>query len=297
MSRYILGIDVGGTKIQAGLVDAKNRVVKEGQWPLNRHDKKTALGSLLNSAAALFNNQVAAIGIGITGLVDSQHGLSIASPNLPDDWQRVPLKKILEKKFKRPVYLENDANAIALAEAVVGAGRKYRHVLAITLGTGIGAGLVIDKKIYRGAFGAVELGHTVISDSSPLCSCRRRGHFEALVSGRAMKNLYRQYGGRPADSRSVEEKAIQGDRLALKTLKKISDYLSVGLANAIHTYNPEIIVLGGGLAKVSIIIKPALRSLPEKLIFPQLNQTKIAVSQLKYQAGVIGAALITKSRK
>ena len=297
MRRYILGIDVGGTKIQAGLVDLPDKILKNKQFLLNGQTKKTALDSIMKSAEYFRPHKIKAIGLGITGLVNPKTGMVIQSPNLPASWHKVPLKKIMERKFKVPVTIDNDVHCIALAEALVGLGKNCSVVFCLTLGTGIGAGLVINKKLYHGYQNAIEFGHTIIAEKSPLCSCGRYNHLEALVSGPAMTKLYRNITGQTKDPFQIEKEAKQNKKPAKRMITKMSQSLAVGLINAIHSYNPEIIILGGGLARSELLIQPAIREVKKQLLYPELKKTKIATSRLGYKAGVIGAALITKANK
>ncbi len=297
MSKYILGIDIGGTKIQTGIVNQHHKIILEKQFPINRRNKLTAINSILKSIDATLNPEVKQIGIGITGLVDTYSGIVIQSPNLPRDWRRVNLKKIIASKYNRKVAIDNDANCIALAEAVFGLGKKYNHILSITIGTGIGAGLINHKKIYRGSQNSLEFGHTIISNESPNCSCGKIGHFEALVSGQAMVKLYHQETGHHLSTYEIIKKMRAGNKKAKKIIGGMSKNLAIGIANAIHSYNPEIIIIGGGLSVIPEIINPALKSYKKILIYPELSKTKVVKSNLNYQAGILGAALLTRYNK
>lgn len=302
MQPYTLGVDVGGTKIQVGIVNRAHRVAASGQLPNDTRSKKRAVAGIVRAVEQFFDaKKIRAIGVGITGTVDSATGTVVGAPNLPRDWRNVPLARLLTKKFKKPVRVDNDANCIAVAEAVAGRGRGHRVVLALTLGTGIGSGLVINETIYHGRLNAVEFGHTTIAADlprgragSPRCSCGRRGHFEALASGRAMQSLYRLRTGHAKSTFAITDEADAGKRPAQAVLQQMSRSLAIGLANAIQAYSPDIIVLGGGLTRVTRFIRPALRLLPAQLSLPALRQTKIVISTMGYDAGVLGAALLTE---
>lgn len=297
MSKYILGLDVGGTKIQTGLVNQHHKVISENQFPINRKNKKTAITSIINSIEKSIAPGVKKIGIGITGLVDTKNGIVIQSPNLPKDWRRVNLKKIITDKFKKDAFLDNDANCIALAEAVYGLGKNYDHVMSLTVGTGIGAGLVNHKKIYHGHLNSIEFGHTNISKNSPTCSCGKIGHFEALVSGQAMVKLYHQETGKKLSTYEIIKKMRNGNKPAKKVINQMSKDLAMGIVNAIHSYNPEIIIIGGGLSTVPELIKPALKFYKKSLLYPELSKTKVVKTNLNYQAGILGATLLTRYNK
>jgi fructokinase len=183
-----------------------------------------------------------------------------------------------------------------LAEAVLGAGRGHSIVLGMTIGTGIGCGLVINKKVYHGANNVIELGHTIISDRRVRCRCGGYGHFEALVSGPAMERRYFKLTGQHKKARLIEDEAKNNKKAARQVFHEMSDYLARGLANTLNSYNPDIIVLGGGLSKVLLLVRPAIRQIHKYIFYSSLLKTKIAVSRLKYDAGILGAALITKRR-
>lgn len=287
-------MDIGGTKIQAGLVSTRNKIIGSHQFPMDQRSKTTAINGIIAAIQSLRRPNIRAIGIGITGHVDVKTGVVRHSANLPRDWQDVPLKKILEKKFKKPVTVDNDGHCIALAEAVHGAGKNYPIVLGMTIGTGIGCGLVINKRVYHGAHNVIELGHTIISDRRALCHCGGYGHFEALVSGPAMERRYYELTGQHKKARLVEDEAKQHKKAARQVFREMSDYLARGLANTLNSYDPDIVILGGGLGKVPALVQPAIRLLPKYVFYSSLLKTKIVASRLKYDAGILGAALITR---
>ncbi|MDD5039527.1 MAG: ROK family protein [Patescibacteria group bacterium] len=296
MATGILGLDIGGTKIQIGLVSDRHRVIRSGRFLIDPKNATTALASIKKAITIFRPTAFKAIGIGITGLVDHARGISIMSPNLPRTWHRVPLKKLFERRYHVPVAVDNDAHCIALADALVGDGKKYQTVFSITIGTGIGAGLVVGKRLYRGAQNSVEFGHTIIAQDSPPCSCGKRGHLEALVSGRAMVNLYRQRTGKTLTTYGIVAAAAARQRDAVFTVKTMSNFLSHGFANAIHAYNPEIIVVGGGLSQIPRLVQNAVRATRQLLLSPELRTVRIVRSSLCQDAGVIGAALLAQQK-
>jgi len=297
MSKYFLGLDVGGTKIQAGLINSKYKIVKSAQFPSeSRSNKKTVLKNILMAIDSLHSKQVKAIGVGITGQVDPISGVAAGSSNLPHDWHNVPLKKIISNKFGVSCKIDNDVNCIALADAIIGKGKNYGHVFSLAIGTGIGVGFVINKKLYRGAHNVFEFGHTFISNESLACSCQQTGHLESFVSGPAMTKIYKRLTGQIEDPHTIEAKAKKGNKHAKKTFTIMSFYLGAGIANIAHTLNPDIIILGGGISKVKIITAPAIVQAKKRYITPWLNKTKIVTSNLGYGAGIIGASMLTDPR-
>ncbi|MFZ6036610.1 MAG: ROK family protein [Patescibacteria group bacterium] len=293
MPKHTIGLDVGGTKIQAGVITRTGRVIDSVQFANDISTTRRTLAQIMAAIDHFFRTHtIGGIGVGITGVVESAAGVVVSSPNLPRDWHRIPLGRLLKNKYHVPISIDNDANCCALAEALIGRGKRYSVVLGLTIGTGIGTGLVIDKKLYRGGLQAVEFGHTVISDSQVRCSCGRPGHFEALVSGTALVAAYRRQTGTTKTSYQIIAEARAGKRAARQTLHTMSGYLARGLANATQAYSPDIIVLGGGLARVSALVKPALKKVPTLVRAVQTRRPHIVTSRLHYDAGIIGAALL-----
>jgi len=296
MSKYILGLDIGGTKIQSGLVNNNLKVIQSNQLIIKKRTKQQVLDNIFNSIQEYSLQDIKSIGLSITGLVDNKKGTVIRSPNLPKDFFRVPLQKIIRKKFKRPTFIENDGNCIALAEAVVGVGENHKIVFGLTLGTGIGSGLIINKKIYSGSKNIFEFGHTFISSKKQRCSCGQYGHLESFISGSGVQKTYKQLTGKSASSYEIIVMAKQGKITAKRAVNITSHYLTLGLTNIINSYNPDVIVLGGGLTAAQIIIKPAIKRLPQYLS-SEYKKTKVIISKLGYDAGILGAALLTRYTK
>ena len=288
MKKYKLGLDVGGTKIQVGLVGASNKIIRSQHLAIHRKTKKETLDSIIKSIKTLFSNQVGSIGVGITGHVNPTTGIVAGSVNLPKDWKNVQLKKILEKKFKVPVVIDNDANCSALAEAIVGKGKKYNAIMNITIGTGVGIGIVINKQLFRGGQNATEFGHTIINAGFS---------FEKLVSGPSLVRNFRKKTGLNKTSYEIVTAANKGNRTAQSVIRVMSRWLAVGLNNAMLSYSTEIIIISGGLASVPSLVRPAIQEAKKMLLYRKLRKTLIVTSSLGYNAGVIGAALITNSKK
>lgn len=288
MQNHILGLDIGGTKIQAGLVNPKNnRTSRVQQFPMDHRSAKHSLQRIEECIDA-YKNNCASIGIGIAGHVIYEKGLSVSSAHFPAGWKNVPLKKIINKNFRKPVAVDNDANCIALAEAIAGKGKKYKTVMSLTIGTGIGAGLVMNKNIFRGGKNAVEFGHIIIDN---------RRSFESLVSGKATIAHYKKQKGLAKTSYEIMRLATKGDRVAKGIVKQMSDWLAIGLANAVYAYSPDIIIISGGLAVIPSLIRPAITKSKKIAVYPEIADIPIVQSSLGYDAGVIGAALLTKQKK
>jgi glucokinase len=292
----IIAIDVGATKINSGLVK-NNRVLYNFFIKTEKHKGKAKVLKNIKSAIDPFiRHRPRAIGISFAGLTDHKRGVILRATNMPSYIKNTNLKKIVSGWFKKPVFLEHDGICFALAEAVLGPGRKYKNVVGMTLGTGIGGGIIINKKIYHGSFEVTELGHQWIAEDGAPCSCGRRQHLESFVSGPAMTYFYRRSAGRTLDPLSIEKMAYAGDKKALGVIDIMGRHLGIGLANIAHLLSPDIIILGGGLSRATQIIKRARQEFDKILIYPVLKKTKIEKSKIEDNALLLGAALITTGK-
>lgn len=293
--RYIIGVDVGATKISAGLMYG-HTVPKMIVVPTEAHTKASRVIQNIFKAIAIFDNpKIHSIGLAVAGALDKKKGIALSSPNMPKDFKNIPLKRLIQKRFQKTTHIENDARCFTLAESVYGAGKNYGHVIGLTLGTGIGGGIVIEKKIYAGGMGlAGEFGHMTVVENGYVCSCSRRGHLEAYASGKGMVNLFKTLSGKTLDTYAIEALAAAGDKNALRVLHIMSEALGIGIANIIHTLNPNIIVLGGGLLNIKNFWKRAIKIAQREIIFTPSKKTKIVPSVLKEKAHIIGAALIAQ---
>ena len=260
----ILGFDIGGTKCATVLATEAGEIIDRSEISTDSTIVPEAVVlEIVNSARAALKqagSEASAIGVSCGGPLDVEAGTILRPPNLPL-WDAVPIRELLEKEFPGvSVVVENDANATAMAEWKFGAGRDTRNMLFVTMGTGIGAGLILDGKLYRGANGmAGEIGHQTIKIDGPLCGCGKRGCLEALASGPAIARLARESllygrgkrllakaGGRAKDitARHVVESATEQDPFSIGILREAGEYMGIGLANVIQILNPEKIVLG-----------------------------------------------------
>ncbi len=297
MPNTIVAIDAGGTKISSALISSKGKILKKAKIPTEASKGKEAvMANLIKSVDSVLQKDTVAIGIGMAGLIDAKKGVFRVGPNFPKNFKDVPLAALLKKHFKKPVSLDNDVHCFTLAEAKLGAAKRKKTVVGITLGTGIGGGIVINGELYRGRDNAAgEIGHTTIGlGSKALCGCGKFGHFEAYASGSAMSRLYKDITGKSVEPLAVENAAKNGDVEANKVFDIMSTGLADGLANVIHLLNPDVIVVGGGLAHVDILWKPAMNKLSKSIIFPELLDTPVVRSVLAGDANLLGAALITK---
>ncbi|MFO7172913.1 MAG: ROK family protein, partial [Bacillota bacterium] len=252
--------------------------------------------------------RIRAVGVGAPGIVEAGTGRVLLAPNLR--WQDVPLGPLLQERLQMQVYVDNDANCAALGEQLAGAGRGARHLLMVTLGTGVGAGLVLDGQLYRGAGGfAGEVGHIPVLPDGPLCGCGRRGCLETLCSATAVAAMARQAvsDGRGAaivaaarrvaqgqvDARAVMAAARWKDPVALAILREAGTYLGIGLAILVNLFNPERIVVGGSLSRAGeALLGPAREELGRRALPGPAQQVAVVPAGLGNQAGMVGAAAL-----
>ncbi len=303
MKKYYLAIDLGGTKITAAVADETGKTIVRKTISTEAHKGKKAvldnlvgLGKELIKTAGLKSAQISMIGIGAPGPVLPAEGIVVEAPNLPG-WDRVPLKELMEEAFKRPVLVQNDANAAALAENLMGAGKGAQNMIYITVSTGIGGGLIINGKLYEGSRGtAGEVGHMIIKENGPLCSCGARGCLEALASGTALGKMGEKIFNRKIDAVEIEKMAIAGDRKAQELIKIVANYLGVGVSNLVNLLNPEVIVIGGGMSNLgNLLLEPVRKYVYENALVMSSQNVKIVKAKFGKDAGIQGAIALCRS--
>lgn len=303
-----VGVDLGGTKVLVGVVDADQQVLYE--------DREISAGQtgdeLLNTLereirqALEARPEVAAVGLGIPCTIDRRAGVAITAVNLPI--HNLPIRDQMRERLGKPVFIDNDANVAALAEHRFGAAQGTRDAVMLTIGTGIGGGLIIEGELYRGANGAAsEPGHIVIDFDGPRCqgNCPNRGCLETFASGTALAREGRQAAERQPDSalgrlladgsridgKAVTDAAIAGDPVAVAVVEEAGRRLGAGLASLANVFEPEVIVLGGGVAKAvgELMAAPAREELQGRAL-PPMNATPVRFAELGPEAGMVGAA-------
>jgi len=315
----VLGIDLGGTKIASAVVNDRGAVLARDQTATPAAQGPEAVTRALMASAVRALGQagisitdLTSIGVGAPGLVNAATGIVHTSPNLPG-WQDIPFRETLERVLGRQVFIINDAKAAAIGELYFGAGRGCRHFVYITISTGIGGGIIIDGEIYTGATGmAGELGHMVIDDKGPLCSCGNHGCWEMLASGAALAREARrriESGASAAildkaggdidkiDARVVHAAAQAGDALAIELIQRTAYYIGVGLANVVNIFNPERIVIGGGLANIGdMLLKPSYEEAGRRAFSQPFQAVRFVTAELGGDSGVIGAATYAREQ-
>jgi glucokinase len=296
-SNSVIGVDVGGTKILAGVVDRSGEVLIARETPTPTGSQEEFLEGLEEAIQSLLDDQdgIRAVGLGMPSLIDQRSGSAVASVNIP--LAGVPVRDRMAARFWLPVGIDNDANAAAIAEWDCGAGRGTRDMIMLTLGTGVGGGLILDGRPYRGATGAgAELGHIVVLDGGPPCqgTCTGHGHLEALVSGGAANRIARELWGDDADSRELLARAREGDEPAVSAVTDMGRHLGSGIASLANIFEPELVVLGGGFAGAAsdLLIPPARASFDVEALVGIREHVRIEPAILGVQAGLVGAAMV-----
>jgi len=297
--RYRVGCDIGGTNVKMGLVDPSGRVVRVLVLPSpSKSHPRAMVASLKRGYEAITQgsgdrDKVAGLGIGIAGVIDFGKGLVHTSPNLPR-WKEVPLQRWAEEILGVRIRVDNDANVVVLGEFMAGAARGARQVVGLTLGTGVGGGVVIDGRLYRGSRGgAGEIGHCTVQADGPRCSCGNRGCLERYVGAKYLVDRYLKIKGKencitPA---VIAERAKKGDGAAGRVLIEAGEWIGVACANLVNLLQPEVIVIGGGVAGAGKILFEAIRKTVRERSFKASRcGVRIVPGKLKEKAGIIGAA-------
>lgn len=304
---YSIGIDLGGTNIAAGIMHDK-KLLKTLSVPTNAGRPS---GEIIKDMADLCKrleefagvNAVDAVGIGTPGVVDTKNGVVYNAVNISPE--PIDLRGGLSKYINAPIYVENDANCAAIGEAVCGASAGYESSVMVTLGTGVGGGIIIGGKLFSGVKGGGgEIGHMVIcADGGELCKCGRRGCFEKYASASALVHMMEDASkdnstvNGPFDGKKIFELAKNGNKTAAEVLEKFEYYLAVGIANIINIFQPQIVVVGGGMsAQGDYLLEPVRKAVYESILTKDSEITKIAAATLGNDAGIIGAAFCGQFR-
>ncbi len=317
--KYYVGIDLGGTNIVAGVVDENYNIISKASTKTNcpRPEKeiaddmaKMALQAVKN--ANLEISDIEWIGIGTPGIANSATGIIERANNL--GFVNTPMVKYIKETIDKPVFIENDANAAAYGEFVAGAAKEARNAICVTLGTGVGAGIIIDGKIYSGSnYAGAEIGHTVIEVDGAECSCGRKGCFEAYSSATGlirmskeameknpdsiMNKMAHEKGGK-VTARTSFDAMRAGDKSAKEVVDKYIKYLAAGIANTINIFQPDILCIGGGVCNEGDPLLLPVKALVENEDFAKNSEkrTEIVIAKLGNDAGIIGAAFLGNAK-
>jgi glucokinase len=316
MSSLTVGVDVGGTKVAGGVVDEHGTIIAQHRVETPARDAEATTSAITSVIQTMReDHDIEAVGIGIAGFVDAARSTVYFAPNLLG-WRDGPLRAEVEKRVGLPVVVENDANAAAWGEARFGAGREQRFIVCVTVGTGVGGGIVVDRRLYRGGFGvAAEIGHIQMVENGRPCGCGQRGCWEQYASGGA---LVRDARERAAESRPdaevllglgdgtpegitgehVTEAAKKGDPVATASFNTLGHWLGQGLADLAAVLDPGMFVLGGGVSEAGSLVLD-----PTKVAFEQLltgrgrrPTASVVLAALGNDAGLVGAADLARFR-
>jgi glucokinase len=302
----VIGVDLGGTKLLAGTVDAELRVHHRAYRLARRDAVLETIVEAVEEAREATDREVLAVGVGMPCLVEPRSGAIMACNHLP--LVDVPARDLLAERLDLPVVVDNDAVAALVGEARWGAARDRRHVVMLTIGTGVGGGVLVDGRVLRGESGAAsELGHVVVDDDGPPCpgNCPGRGCLEAFVSGPALaiEGLRRaveapesglgraRAAGREITGPLVTELAHDGDVVAREALLTLGRHLGVGITSLVNVFNPEVVVIGGGLvAAGDLLLEPAREVVAERALWPARDRMQIVPARFGDESGMLGAA-------
>lgn len=298
LKKYAIGIDLGGTNLRVALVSREGEIIRKIKKPTSEE----ILDSIFKAAGSLFSDEIAGLGLGVAGLIDRKSGRVLISPNL-HIVEKIDLVNEIRERFGIPVFIENDANAAAFGEMWVGAGKGFSNFILFTLGTGIGGGIIYNRKLLNVA---AEIGHMSIDADGEKCPCGNSGCLESYASVRAIlskavsvlekgrESLLRESCGGNFYKLTTEDiynAALNGDSFARELLRNAGRYLGIGIANIINLMSPEAIILAGGLIGAwNIYIQEAIKEASRRALKQLFDRVKIVPSSLMDDAGIIGSA-------
>ena len=286
----MIGVDVGATKILAAVVDDEGRIKHRRERLTDRETQPRLIEGLEAAVDELRDDSVAAVGFGLPSRIDHRAGRVDGSVNIP--LEGIDLRDELARRFGIPVALENDGNAAALAEFAIGAGRDANTMVMLTLGTGVGGGVVVDGKLLRDGG---ELGHTVVEYDGVPCQgeCTGRGHLEGIASGTAATKRAQEAFGPAVDSHRLVRLAAEGDEQAVAILDGIGRRLGAAIGSFVNIFRPDVVVVGGGFAAAGdFLLEPAEETMRREALPPARDRVRIVRAELGTAAGVVGAALV-----
>lgn len=298
--RVKIGIDLGATRIKMALVDEGGRIFhrREIDTPFNAK-RDEIINSIVNNVRDIIKESgvrkrnILGAGIGVPGPVDSKKGIVCYFPNIKG-WKDVPLKPILQRRLGLKVNLDNDVNAMTLAEYKFGAGKGALNLVCLTLGTGVGGGIIVNGKIFRGStMCAGEIGHIPINEKGPRCNCRGIACLERYIGNRYILDRAMRIFGKKIRLKELDYLAKRGNRKALRIWEDVGRKLGTALTGVVNLLNPDIIIIGGGVAKAGeFILRPLRREIKARAMSDQAAHVKIVRAKLGDNAGIIGASLL-----
>lgn len=316
MKRYVIGVDVGATHTKIAILNLRGGIISKDSFLTKSYRKNNLIKAIAGSLDRLLADKnikkrdVLGLGIGVPGLVNFKKGLVFYFVNIPD-WKNVPLKRMLERETGLATFVDNDVKVMALGELVFGAGKHHRNLICLTLGTGVGGAIIVNGKLYRGSsLVAGEIGHIPINEKGPSCNCGGMACLEAYVGRdyfladvkRSLKRGSRSIVKKMAKYRLsavtpelLEKAAEKGDAFAMKKWREMGRHIGSALTGVVNFFNPELIIVGGGIAGAGrFIFGPIKKTLGKKAMAVQKKAVRIVKAKLGNDAGVIGAAELVK---
>ena len=308
--KYALGVDIGGTNIKLGIVSNKGKIIFHSMVATNREGGPDEVISQLKMGIkkTLSNNQfhIEGIGIGAAGSVSSKNGTVSNPPNIPG-WGVVNIFKIIKDEFNIPVFIDNDANAAAIGEMLYGAGKDFNSFALVTLGTGVGGGLILNRKIYQGDTGAAgEIGHISIDHNGRMCNCGSKGCVEAYVGNHYLMDIVKEELSEHQDSKILEmidsdtnlltpkiinEAASFGDEYALQIIERVGFYVGIGLTTVSNLLDIDTFIIGGGVSAFgNPLINSIKKTIEQKVLKTLKDRIKVVPAMLKNEAGIVGSS-------
>ena len=291
-----IGIDIGGTNIKGALVD-NGKVIAKIQYPTkSKTNKKILLEQVFKYIEKLIKRgkKIEGIGIGVAGPIDFKNQKILNPPNLVV-LKNMELGKIIEEKFGIKTIIENDGHLMTLAETILGAGKNKNNVVGVTLGTGVGGGIVVNQKIVHGESGtAGEIGHMTIDRHGRKCNCGSKGCLEAYLSEGGIRKTSYEFFNKRIKSYDLHRMARKGNSRAIQAWKEVGKHLGVGLANIVDMFNPEVIIIGGGIARGAgeLLMNPAKKEMRKNILSKSAKKTSVVLAKLNEYAGAVGAGLL-----
>ena len=304
MKQYTIGVDVGGTNIKLGLVNGSGTIVARAFLDTKSfyRSKKKLIDAIVGAVCDLIDEakvaskDISGIGLGLPGPIDSERGIVNFLPNIPG-WKDVPLKNIIQKKLRIPTFVDNDVNLITLGEWKFGAGKGYKNLLCMTLGTGVGGGLIFNGALYRGeGFAAGELGHMPLNEKGPDCNCGGWGCFERYVGNSyLLKKAAKVFKNKDTQFSDIFHLAKKGDPRAIRFWNETATHIGNALVGVVNLLNLRLIVIGGGVSNNYRFLGKTINAvIKRRAMRVQAKMVKIVRAQLGSDAGIIGAHVLVK---
>jgi glucokinase len=301
-NKFIIAVDLGGTNLKVALLDLKYKIKDKKVLSTQRLTRKESLISAVVDSVnkilknnSLDNTDILGLGLGLPGPIDTEQGIVHFFPNIPG-WKEVNLKRIIENRLKLPAFLDNDAKMMCLAEHKLGAAQGYKHAICLTLGTGVGGGIIIEGKLYRGADNASgEIGHIPINEKGPICNCGGKACLEAYIGNNRIQREAKKIFKRNVSLEELSRLAKIKNSQALSIWLKVGRRLGLALSGVVNLLNPDCIVIGGGVANAGKVLFDQVRKVVLKQAMSvQARGVKIVKAKLGSDAGLIGAAIFVK---